>query len=367
MVTLAHSLSLLGCESRIAVFQNMRTPHIEVVEEAVRQGIAVELITCRGRFDYNALRQLHAQVSRLQVQVLHTHGYKADIYGFAATRRNPVNLVATCHNWPSRVHRMRTYAALDRLVLRCFDRVVTPSPVVEHLLLRSGIPRQRLSCIGNGIDLERFRGAEPALRLEADCGQDPLVGFVGRLVTDKGCAVLLAAATTVLAQRRDVRFVFVGEGPSRVELEQTAARFGISSSVIFTGVRRDMAAVYASLNVLVLPSLNEAMPMCLLEAMAAGTPVIGTPVGGIAQVIIPGRTGLLAKPGDARELASAILTMINDRELAARLAQDGRAHVSACFSADAIARRYMEVYQQAISRRFGAPAVNADLGEWRRT
>src|SRR5262245_8656497 len=212
MVTLAHSLSLLGCESRIAVFQDMRTPHIEVVEEAVRQGIAVELITCRGRFDYNALRQLHAQVSRLQVQVLHTHGYKADIYGFAATRRNPVNLVATCHNWPSRVHRMRTYAALDRLVLRCFDRVVTPSPVVEHLLLRSGIPRQRLSCIGNGIDLERFRGAEPALRLEADCGQDPLVGFVGRLVTDKGCAVLLAAATTVLAQRRDVRFVFVARG-----------------------------------------------------------------------------------------------------------------------------------------------------------
>jgi len=262
---------------------------------------------------------------------------------------------------------MRAYAALDRLALRFFDRVVTPSPVVEDLLRLSGVPRRRLSRIGNGVDLEAFRRAEPKLHLEAGCGRDPVVGFVGRLLADKGCAVLLAAARTVLAERQDTRFVFVGDGPARPELEQASARFGISSSVIFTGVRRDMAAIYASLDVLVLPSLNEAMPMCLLEAMAAGKPVIGTPVGGVGEVIIPGKTGLLAQPGDPEGLASAILSLINDRKWAARLAQDGRAHVSACFSADATARKYLEAYQEAVSRRLSTAGRKSNLWEFSRT
>jgi glycosyltransferase involved in cell wall biosynthesis len=177
------------------------------------------------------------------------------------------------------------------------------------------------------------------------------------MVPAKGGAVLLEAAESVLAVFPDTTFVLAGEGPARPEWEALAARLGIAGNVVFAGVRRDMPGVYASFDVLALPSYEENMPMCLLEAMAAGTPVIATRVGAVPKLIQPDETGVLIEPGDAVGLAAAILRLLRDPEEARRLGANGQAHAERGFSAATTARRYAALYERALAGEghVGAP------------
>ena len=284
------------------------------------------------------------------MDVVHAHGYKADFYAAAAVWPRRTALVATCHNWPNKRPSMRAYAALDRLVLRSFDEVATASPFVAGTLERWGV---RAALVENGVDVERFRGARPTLRLEMGPGATRLVGFVGRMVEAKGGAVLLEAAKRVLADCPDTTFVMVGEGPARGDWEALAERLGIAARVVFTGVRRDMPGVYASLDVLALPSFEENMPMCLLEAMAAGAAVVATPVGAVPKLILADETGLLVEAGDAASLASGILRLLGPSAEARRLGANAQARVVRDFSAGATAERYAALYERALAARHG--------------
>jgi glycosyltransferase involved in cell wall biosynthesis len=345
LVTLARSLSTLGCNSIVGVFSDHRDPHTEVAEQARRQGLAVETVPCVGRWDRNAVEQIRKLLAKYGVDVLHPHGYKADIYAYAAARPRRVALVATVHNWPSRLLKMRAYAALDKLLLRNFDQVVAVSDVPSDILRRWGLSRNKVSTISNGVDVERFHGAVPTLQNEIAPNDYSLVGFVGRLVPEKGGELLLQAAKQVLAVRPKTIFVFVGEGSSRTEWEALANRLGISKQVVFTGARTDLPGVYASLDMLVLPSLVESLPMCLLEAMAAGKPVVATSVGGIPRLVTTEETGLLVEPNDVSGLVAAIVRLLENRELAERLGQNGHVRCAQNFSAESMARSYIRQYE----------------------
>jgi len=246
---------------------------------------------------------------------------------------------------------MRAYAVLDRMVLRRFDKVIVVSDVVAEILRRSGVAPEKISTIFNGVDIELFRGVAPTLRNEIAPDADAIVGFVGRLVPEKGGALLLRSAQQVLALHQKTHFVLVGEGPSRKEWEALAAELGISQQVSFAGVRDDMPGVYASFDALVLPSLIEAQPMCLLEAMAAGKPVVATRVGAVPKLVASGKTGLLVECGDVAGLASGIIRILRDPELARRLGENGQAHVSQNYSAEAMAKSYVVQYQRLLAGR----------------
>ncbi|MGO4885241.1 MAG: glycosyltransferase family 4 protein [Bryobacteraceae bacterium] len=351
LLALARALPGVGCGSTIAVFSDSRTEPGGLETHAARRGLRVEVVPCNGRWDWKAVRRIRELAKEHRVDVLHTHGYKADIYGGAAAWRGRVSLVATCHNWPSRLASMRAYAAIDRQVLRHFDRVATASDPVAEILTRAGIPAHKLRTIPNGVDTEAFREAPASLRAEMGGGAERLIGFVGRLVPDKGGAVLLAAAQTVLTTYPDAKFVFVGEGPARQEWETRACELGIASKVVFTGGRDDMPSVYASLDLVVLPSFQEAMPMCLLEALAAARPVVATAVGAVPKVVIPGVTGLLCDPGDVSGLSAAILRVIREPDLARMFGNNGRAHVARHYAAKVVARRYVDLYREVLGER----------------
>jgi glycosyltransferase involved in cell wall biosynthesis len=349
LLALARTLPALGCGSIVGAFRDARAGHGELERRAARLGLQVETVPCAGRWDRETVGHIRKLVEAHGVDVLHTHGYKADVYGYAAAWPNRVALVATCHNWPSRLPSMRAYAAIDRLVLRHFDRVATASGAVAEILRRWKLPAHKLKTIPNGVDMEPLR--EPAQSLREEPGAisgERLVGCVGRLVPDKGGAVLLSAAQAVLALFPNAKFVFAGEGPARAEWEALAVRLGIASKVVFAGRREDMAALYASLDVVVLPSFQEAMPMCLLEALAAARPVVATTVGAVPKVIVPGVTGLLCEPGDANALSMAILRLLRDPELGRTLGNHGRAHVARNFAAEVVARSYIGLYQEAL-------------------
>jgi glycosyltransferase involved in cell wall biosynthesis len=354
LVTLAAASTRLGCRPVVAVFRDSRYPSTEVAESARRRGLPVEFVPCRGRWDWSAVRIIRGIVDGYGVQVLHTHGYKADVIGRAAAMTRPTAVVATCHNWPDGHALMRAYAVLDRLVLRNFDGVAAASELVAEVLRRSRVRDPEV--LPNGVDLASFAHAAPALRGEMPAGCERLVGFVGRMVPEKGGAVLLQCAREVIRQSPRAGFILVGEGPARGEWESLARRFGIERNVVFAGARRDMPGVYSSLDLLVLPSLVEAMPMCLLEALASRVPVVATRVGSVSQVVIPGVTGLLVEPSDPSALAEAILRLLADRHLAQALAEQGHYHVARRFSAEAAAAAYIALYERALARRCGRRA-----------
>lgn len=355
LLALARALPALGCRSVVGVFQHARSGAGELELRARQFGLPVETVACGGRWDWKAARRIQELVEAHEVDVLHTHGYKADIYGYAAAWPRRMALVATCHNWPSRLPSMRAYASIDRLVLRQFDRVATASGPVAEILRRWKVPAHKLQTIPNGVDMQPFRDTRnqtsAAIRQEFGADTERLVGFVGRFVPDKGGAVLLAAAQTVLAAYPNAKFVFAGEGPARAEWEALAVKLGVAARVVFPGNRKDMPAVYAALDMVVLPSFQEAMPMCLLEAMAAAKPVIATTVGAIPKLVVPGVTGLLLKPGDADALSAAILRLLRDPELGRTMGEHGRSHVARHFAADVVGRRYVALYREALRDR----------------
>lgn len=341
-----------GCQSEgmrcvIGVFEDARTPHVEVAVEAERRGFQVERIPCSGRIDSKAAGMIRRLLKRHSPSVLHAHGYKADLYAWASSMGRRYALVSTCHNWPDPRPLMRVYAGADRLALRSFDAIAAVSQSVAGKLLRSGVADHRVSVIRNGVEAQPE--VQPASLREP--GDEAVAGFVGRLVREKGVFDLLDSARVVLERFPRTRFVFVGDGPQRQECEQAARQAGIGERVTFCGHRSDIASCYAAFDLLVLPSHNEGLPMSILEAMSAGVPVVATRVGSVPDAVVDGVTGLLVKPGDTVALTQSILRVLGDRDWAAAAGEAGREHTARHFSVRAMTSSYIGLYRRAMSTR----------------
>ena len=232
-----------------------------------------------------------------------------------AARLAGVRRVLLTHHTPELPRR-------DNLIGRAWLRsmwALRPEVVYTSESDRAGDGRSGLTThvVYYGIDLERFRSAEPALSREGR-----VVGTVARLVPQKGLLDLIAAAPIVAAGQPDVRFVVAGDGPQRAELEAAAdGRF------LFTGWRDDVPELLASFDVYALPSRFEGLCYAVIEAQAAGVPVVATPVGGVRENVVDGETGLLARPGDPESLARGINRLLDDPDLARRLADKARRRV----------------------------------------
>lgn len=345
MVGLCAGLRDAGHRVLVGVFQDLREPHVEVYEQALLNGLDACLLPCRGRWDRSIPGQLRRIIDTNEMDVVHCHGYKPDLY-LASLRRGKTVFVSTCHSWTKRPFYMDYYAKLDRLALRRFNAMTAPSPHILDILADSGIERDRLTFIPNGIDLNRFSGPAPRLRQEFGWQDNLVVGIVGRLIVTKGGEFLIRAARQIVEQFPQVRFVFVGDGEERNSWSALAQELGVAEQVVFTGARGDMPAVYASCDVVALPSMNEAMPMVLLEAMSSRCPVVATTVGAIPQLIQSGEQGFLVPPANPDELAGAILALLKDPDLRRRMGHAGRLKVEAEYSSKAMTNRYLEIYKR---------------------
>ncbi|HEX6701082.1 MAG TPA: glycosyltransferase [Gaiellaceae bacterium] len=196
---------------------------------------------------------------------------------------------------------------------------------------RSRDGRRPSRVIALGIDLDRFEGAQPALRSEA-----PLVGNVARLAPQKDHRTLIEAARLV----PEAEFVVAGDGQLRAELERLAE----GSRVRFLGARDDVPELLASFDVFAFPSLFEGLCLAVIEAQAAGVPVVATPVGGIRETVVDGETGLLVPPSDPAALAEAIRRLLEDRAAAETMAAEAKRRVRARFSVERMVEETLHVY-----------------------
>lgn len=351
LVTLARMQNAASKRAIIAAFVDSRAPHTAVATIAQLNGITVETVPCRGRWDVRARIRIEEIIADHHAELLHTHGYKADFYGSCASKRSSVSLVATCHNWPDPRPLMQAYAIFDRWILRGFDGAVAVSETVAARLRRSGFPEKKLQCIPNGVDVARFEPVFSEPQTDLEMTARPVIGFVGRLVPEKGVGILLAAARLVVACVPNALFVLAGDGSCRSRWECESNQLGLSESVKFLGAQRDMSAFYAAIDMMVLPSFEEATPISILEAMAAGKPVVATRVGGIPSLISPEVNGILVEPGDVPGLADAMIRLLAEPEVAAEIGRNGHEYVVLHHSAAEMETRYAELYGNVLRSR----------------
>lgn len=336
----------------VGTFDNSQNPNRELRERAKESGLATRAFRCCGRFDLGTARAIMRCIRDEHVDLVHAHGYKADLYAYIAAWACSKPVVATCHNWVGSSRSMRFYERLDKLVLRRFASVVPVSSPVREKLQRAGVAPRRIVQINNGIDAERFAPRVPDGGLRASLGisvGDAVVGTVGRLAPLKGLEDLIEAAARVLPRRPHVTFLVVGAGPLLAQLSALARARGLEGRVVFTGVRPDVPELLALLDVFVLPSHAEGQPMALLEAMATARAVVATRVGDVPQILQGGELGALVPPADAEALAAAVLELLGDHERRAALGRQGRLEILKRYTVGRMATQYADLYRSCLA------------------
>lgn len=301
------------------------------------------------RLDPRIPFRLLALLRRQRYQLLHLHLEASSLLG--AVLGHYAHIPCTVIT----VHSLRNQMSFWFLPILKFISPLVESYVAEarlswRELLEAGIPMPKLRYIPLGS--APFLGQEEGvagIRAELSPEEEgPILLNIARLHPQKGQSYLLRAMVRVLQRVPSARLLIVGDGPLRQQLERMVEELGLEGSVLFTGFRRDLARLYASCDLLVIPSVQEGLGMATLQAMAAGRPVVATSVGALSEAVVTGLTGLLVPPADPQALAEAILQLLEEPDLRERMGKQARAFAAQYFPVEAMVRGYERLYASAL-------------------
>jgi len=321
-------------------------PESPLLTEAPAAGVPAVAVRMRGPLDIPALAALRRLMRERAVGLVHTHSSVDSWLGGLAAKSLRLPVVRSRHV-SIRILRRRA------LVYRLADRIITSGEAVRAIVVGAGIAPARVVSIPPGVDIARFhpRVSGKAVREELGIPAGaPVVGLVANIRGSKGHNVFLEAAGEILGRSPDARFLIVGDGVGFAEVRERVHAMGLEPAVTMMGFRRDIPEVMAALDVLVLPSIrSEATSQVIPQALAVGTPVVASTVGGNPELIRDGETGRLVAPGDGRALARAVLSLLADPERARALARAGQAAALARYSIDASMARTTDVYRALVA------------------
>ena len=314
-----------------------------LVRQLEEAGVSVRFADIRSKWQAPLMvGRLAGLLAEQQPQIVQNFLYHANIAGTLAARRAGVPRIVLGIRVAD-PRRLRTW--LERRVAANVDRIVCVSHSVADFCRDRGFPADKLEVIPNGIDVGRYEGAAPLdlAELGVSRGRKAII-FVGRLHEQKDLAGLISAAPNFLGQLPEHDLVLVGEGPQRQTLSRLGASLGIGHRVHWPGWRPEVPAILAAAEILVLPSRWEGMPNVLLEAMAAGKPVVATRAEGVGEVLGELAAEQTVAVGDMRELARRIVQLAQSPPLAQRLGQENRQRILAHFSLQEMVHRYERLY-----------------------
>lgn len=292
---------------------------------------------------------IHSILKNGSFDLVHTHGYFADITGIPTAKKLSLPVISTCHGFISQDSRLKLYNRLDRLSLRLADRIIAVSEALKQELIAGGIKEKRVVVITNAVmaDARGDASSETAAlkRLSINCNDNEfLIGYAGRLSKEKGVEHLIEAAAILISGGLPMKIVIIGDGPEKGILMDMARSRGIEDKITFTGFQNDVESWLTCLNAFVLPSLTEGTPMALLEAMACGLPCVASAVGGVPDVIENWKDGVLVQPGKAKELAEALEKIYNGKPLRQSISQEAVRTINARYNIKDWTRRIEAEY-----------------------
>lgn len=332
------------------------------IEQRLREeGVTVTNLNARRLRDVRAFRALKQLVRDDAIDLVHAHLTYSAIWSAFLSRQTAVPAVASLHVAPSAMRAVQTSrrqivmtSLRDRLMRFAVNRwssmvIMVSDALRQTYLAGGGINAAKMRVVHNGIEVERFRRNRAAARdqlvRELDLPADaPIVVTVSVLRPGKGIDVLLEAARSVA----DAQFVIIGDGPKREEWSEAARRAGIAERVRWAGYRRDVDAILAGCDLFAHPSVDDAFPTVLLEAMAAGLPIVASRVGGIPEIVEPDVTGLLVPPNDSHALTTSIVALLSDEPRLMRMSEAARDIAGRRFSTAAWIERLTVVYDEVL-------------------
>ncbi len=319
------------------------------------EGHVVEVLNRQPGVDWRCTRRLAKFLHEEHVAAIHAHQYTPFFYSLLARGLGgQPPLIFTEHGRQHPDYRRLKRVVCNRLLLRPRDRVIAVGEAVREALIKhEGIPASRVEVLCNGVSLDPYRAvaSDPmlrtAVRRELGLGEsDFVVVQVARLNELKDHATAARAIARAAQQAPNIRWLVVGDGEQRGTLEAAIRDNGIGSVTQLLGTRRDVPRLLAAADACLLSSISEGIPLTLIEAMAARLPVISTDVGGVAEVVVPEITGLLAPAGDDATLAQHLVRLATDRALASRLGRNGAARAEDLFSFERMANGYAAVFEE---------------------
>jgi glycosyltransferase involved in cell wall biosynthesis len=353
-LTLARGLAARGHLAEVVA-----RPGSPMAERARAAGLTVHEVRMRSEVDLLSMLKLRGIFQQGRFDVLHFHTPHAVTIGGMASlaRRGGRKSVRLVNKRTDFSIFRNSFLGLNRLKYdRLVDAIIADSKKIEEVLRADGIAPERIRVVYEGVDLDRLRGgAGERLRAElAIPAGAEVVGNVAHFAPHKGQVDLVRAVPLVLKRRPGAVFVLVGQGELLDELRALARELGVAEAVRFPGFRTDIADFLDLFHVFVMSSREEGLCTSIIDAMAVGTPVVGTRAGGIPELVIDGETGLLAPVADPEGLAATIIRALDDPSGAASRAEAAGRRVRSLFSADSMVEGTLAVYRELLARSNGA-------------
>jgi glycosyltransferase involved in cell wall biosynthesis len=316
-------------------------------QEARRRGLDVVRIHERRSADLGVLKQILSFVCSQEIDLIHTHDFRSNLYGRIAAKLTRKKVVATVHGWITNDSKAHVKKKIDKLLLRFADHVIAVSNNTLSLLGNS-IPTSRCTIIPNALRIENYCPIRPLgkFRKEFTIEEgDVLIANIGRLSPEKGQRLFLEAAREIAKKTSGIRFVLFGIGPDQNNLEAMVNGSGLNDVVLFAGYRNDMNTIYNDIDLVVQTSYTEGMPNVILESLLMEVPVVATNVGGTREIVRDGETGVLIPEGDLRALLHNISEFLRDPGPYKEMAKIGRRDVASRFNHRDRVRSIGEIYE----------------------
>ncbi|MCK4948041.1 MAG: glycosyltransferase [Candidatus Aureabacteria bacterium] len=329
------------------------SPGAPLTDDFKKAGAEVIPFSTSSKFDMFAIYKLVKLINVKNINLVHSHYPRRDFLGCFAAKISKVPFVFTRHlsisEFPIKKIVRKLYMAVDSFIaVKYADKIVAASKAIaDDLIIKERAKKSKMSVIYAGLDLDTYgKDVEIGkIRREYNIGEKtPLIGTVGRINAQKAHQYFLKAIVEVLKSMPDAKFLIVGDGPLKKQQKDLAKELGIESKVIFTGYRTDIPQVMVDLDISVLSSLSEALAVVNLEAMLMGKPVACFDVGGISELVVNGKTGLLVAPRDYNGLADAIIDLLRNKQKAKQIGFAGRERVEQSFGLNLMVKKHEELY-----------------------
>jgi glycosyltransferase involved in cell wall biosynthesis len=345
--TLQESIGMRKLGARIVL---LCQPGSILGEKAEAEGFDVVRCRMKKSYDLFAVKNILRTIRSEKIDIVNTHSGRdtllAGIAGRLSSRRPAV--VRTRH-LALPITSKFTYNVLAH-------RVVTVSEYVRNYLISEGIPASKVQTVQTCVDLEKFDPEKTGNDLRQELGLEPgvpVVGTVSILRRKKGHHILLDAIPGILKKVPEAVFVFAGNGPQKENIENRIKKLGLGEKVILLGLRHDIPNILNSIDLFVLPTLQEALGTSFVEAMAMGRPLIGADVGGVGELIKDGVNGYLVMPEDPYGLANAIIRILQNREKAEAMGREGMKMARQHFTSERMCREMYDLYASLLEKGAG--------------
>ena len=340
--------NLYGYTPIIGALLDVGDPIPEFITLADQQGIRTQLFTAHSKVDHQCIKMIKHFCQKESVDLLHTHGYREDIFGLMAAPS--IKKVATNHLWKNTNQALKMYAWIDSLALRFYHKIIAVSDNVLQDMKAKGLPEHKMITLSNGIDLNKFSATTPqkqSLEIKEQLKlplNSILITMVSSLTPEKGHKVAIKAFKTLTKNiSHPVHLLIVGDGPEKSELMSMCDELDLSKRITFTGKRTDIPDLLGLSDIFLLSSYIEGLPMALLEAMASSKAIVATNVGDVAFALDQG-AGIVIQPGKDLDMANGLKKLIEDDEHRIHLGTMARQRVESYFSSQTMTEKYCKIY-----------------------